>query len=72
MQNIGLLSNKIDIISTDHAPHLATEKENPYMQAPSGTPLVKHSLQEIMQKVKKGKLTVGQLVEKICNETSIF
>jgi dihydroorotase len=63
----GLLDNKVDIISTDHAPHLAEEKANTYFKAPSGTPLVQHSLQAIMQMVKQGKIELTTMVDKMCH-----
>jgi len=63
----GLLENKVDIITTDHAPHLAEEKEATYFKAPSGTPLVQHSLPAMMQMVKQGKISLTALVEKMCH-----
>jgi len=63
----GLIDNKIDIISTDHAPHLAEEKRNSYFKAPSGTPLVQHSLPAMLQMVKQGKMELFTLVEKMCH-----
>lgn len=38
----------IDIIATDHAPHLLSEKSAPYTQAPSGMPSIQHSLQMML------------------------
>lgn len=67
----GLLDNKIDIIATDHAPHLAEEKENTYFKAPSGTPLVQHSLPAMLQMVKQGKIELVTLVEKMCHAPAI-
>jgi len=63
----GLLDNKVDIISTDHAPHLASEKANSYFKAPSGTPLVQHSLPAMLQMVKQGKIGLITMVEKMCH-----
>src|SRR5690606_23798575 len=40
----ALLDDRLDIIATDHAPHTWEEKQQPYGQAPSGLPLVQHSL----------------------------
>ena len=67
----GILDNKIDIISTDHAPHLAEEKANTYFKAPSGTPLVQHSLQAMMQIVKQGKMELTTMVDKMCHAPAI-
>jgi dihydroorotase len=63
----GLMDNTVDIISTDHAPHLAGEKDTSYFKAPSGTPLVQHSLPAMMQFVKQGKMDLVTLVEKMCH-----
>lgn len=41
----GLLNGKLDVVATDHAPHLSEEKTKPYLQAPSGGPLVQHAMQ---------------------------
>ena len=67
----GLLDNKIDIIATDHAPHLAEEKRNTYFKAPSGTPLVQHSLPAMLQMVRQGKIELVTLVEKMCHAPAI-
>lgn len=61
----GLLDDRLDIIATDHAPHTWEEKQLPYEQAPSGVPLVQHSLLLMLQYVKEGKLTIEKLVEKM-------
>ncbi len=45
----AVISNKIDIIATDHAPHTAEEKDNIYTKAPSGGPLVQHSLTAMLE-----------------------
>jgi dihydroorotase len=67
----GLLDNSIDIIATDHAPHLAEEKDNTYFKAPSGTPLVQHSLPAMLQLVKEGKMELETMVEKMCHAPAI-
>ena len=63
----GLLSGKLDVIATDHAPHLLTEKQGGCLQAASGGPLVQHSLQMMMEFVKQGKITKEFVVEKMCH-----
>jgi len=67
----GLLDNKVDIISTDHAPHLAEEKANTYFKAPSGTPLVQHSLMAMLQLMKQGKIELTTVVEKMCHAPAV-
>src|SRR6476620_10640568 len=49
----ALLDDRLDIIATDHAPHTWEEKQLPYQQAPSGVPLVQHSLLLMLQYVKE-------------------
>jgi len=63
----SLLSDKIDTIATDHAPHLLSEKENNYFKAPSGGPSVQHSLMAMFEFVKQGKITAEKVVEKMCH-----
>jgi len=67
----GLLDNRVDIISTDHAPHLAEEKDASYFRAPSGTPLVQHSLPAMLQLVKQGKMELTTMVEKMCHAPAV-
>ncbi|GCD80097.1 dihydroorotase [Schleiferia thermophila] len=68
----ALLENRIDIIATDHAPHTLEEKQKPYIDAPSGGPLVQHSLNAMMEFVKEGRITIERLVEKMCHNPSIL
>lgn len=63
----ALLEDKIDVIATDHAPHLLEEKEGGALKATSGGPLVQHSLVAMMQMVKEEKITVEKVVEKMCH-----
>jgi dihydroorotase len=63
----ALLDDRLDIIATDHAPHTWEEKQLPYQQAPSGVPLVQHSLLLMLQYVKEGRISIEKLVEKMCH-----
>ncbi len=63
----GILNDNIDIIATDHAPHTLEEKRNPYPSAPSGGPLVQHSLVAMLEFHKQGKITLEKIVEKMCH-----
>jgi len=60
-------SNKIDVVATDHAPHLLSEKEGSCLKAASGGPLVQHSLVAMLQLVKQGAFTLEKVVEKMCH-----
>ena len=57
-------SNAIDVIATDHAPHTLEEKQNSYFKAPSGGPLVQHSLVALLDLYHQGKFTLEKIVEK--------
>jgi len=67
----ALLDDRLDIIATDHAPHTWEEKQNPYLQAPSGGPLVQHSLNLMMEFYKQGKISLEKIVEKMCHAPAI-
>lgn len=63
----GLLSGKLDVIATDHAPHLTAEKQGNIFQAASGGPLVQHSLQVMLEMAKQGKTPIEKVIEKMCH-----
>lgn len=63
----GLLQNRIDVIATDHAPHTLEEKNNTYFKAPSGGPLVQHSLPAMLELASQGHITPERVVEKMCH-----
>jgi len=63
----GLLQNQIDVIATDHAPHTIEEKNQPYFKAPSGGPLVQHSLSAMLELASRGYITPEKVVEKMCH-----
>lgn len=59
----AVLDGTIDVIATDHAPHTWEEKQQPYLKAPSGGPLIQHSLQALLQFHKQGKMSLEKLVQ---------
>lgn len=61
----AVLDNRIDIIATDHAPHTWEEKQNNYMKAPSGGPLVQHALPAMLEFYKQGKISLEKIAEKM-------
>ena len=66
----ALLDDRLDVLATDHAPHTWAEKQLPYPQAPSGLPLVQHSLQMLLA---LDFLSLERLVEKAChNPATLF
>jgi len=69
----AVLDGRIDVIATDHAPHTTEEKEQPYLQAPSGGPLVQHALPAMLELHHHGKITLEQVAEKMAhNVATIF
>jgi dihydroorotase len=69
----ALLDNKIDVIATDHAPHTLEEKNNIYTKAPSGGPLVQHSLVAMFEAYHQGMISVEKIAEKMChNPAKLF
>jgi dihydroorotase len=69
----ALLDDRIDVIATDHAPHTKEEKDNVYMKAPSGGPLVQHAVNAIFEKISDGTISIEKAVEKMShNPAKIF
>jgi dihydroorotase len=67
----ALLEGRLDVVATDHAPHTKEEKANGYFQAPSGGPLVQHSLVAMMELYRQGKITIEQIAEKMAHNPAI-
>jgi dihydroorotase len=63
----GVLENKIDVIATDHAPHTVEEKEQAYIKAPSGGPLIQHSLVAMLELYHQKKITLEKIAEKMAH-----
>ncbi|MBA2250226.1 MAG: dihydroorotase [Chitinophagaceae bacterium] len=61
----ALLEDRLDVIATDHAPHLWDEKQPPYEKAHSGLPLVQHALPLMLRYHKEGKISLEKIVEKM-------
>ena len=63
----------VDIIGSDHAPHLKANKEKTYPDTPSGMPGVQTLLPVMLNHVNEGKLKLEQLVKLLCeNPANIF
>ena len=61
----GLLDDRLDIIATDHAPHTWAEKQEDYLHARAGLPLVQHALGLMLHYVAEQKITIERVVEKM-------
>ena len=68
----GVNNDRIDIIATDHAPHTIEEKSNSYFKAPSGGPLVQHSLVIMLELWHKKVISLEKIVEKMCHNPAIL
>jgi len=68
----ALNDDRIDIIATDHAPHTYEEKNNDYINCPSGGPLVQHSLVAMLEGYHKNKIKLEKIVEKMCHNPAIL
>ena len=68
----ALNNDLIDVIATDHAPHTAEEKQNPYISCPSGGPLVQHSLVSMLEAYHQQKISLEKIVQKMCHNPAIL
>lgn len=63
----ALLDDRLDVIATDHAPHLKAEKQKEYFEAPAGLPLVQHGLLMMLGFQQRGLIKLEKIVEKMCH-----
>ena len=63
----ALLDDRIDIVTTDHAPHTIKEKQKPYFQSMSGAPIIQHSLNIMLEFFKQGLISLEKIAEKMCH-----
>ena len=57
----------IDVIATDHAPHLLSEKEGGALKAMSGMPMIQFSLVSMLELAEQGIFSIETIVEKMCH-----
>ncbi|MCC6459535.1 MAG: dihydroorotase [Saprospiraceae bacterium] len=67
----ALLDDRLDVVATDHAPHTLEEKMQPYLKAPSGVPLVQHSLNVMLELYHAGRISLEKIVEKMCHAPAV-
>jgi dihydroorotase len=67
----ALLKNQLDLIATDHAPHTWEEKQNDYLKAPAGIPLVQHALNIMLGFYHEQKISLEKIVEKMCHAPAV-
>jgi dihydroorotase len=63
----AVASGVIDVIATDHAPHTREEKAQSYFKAPSGLPLVQHSLLVLLELVRQGAFSLETAITRACH-----
>ena len=68
----AIIDDVIDVVATDHAPHTREEKEQNYLNAPSGGPLVQHVYLAMLELVKNGVFTLEKVVSKMCHSPAIL
>jgi dihydroorotase len=68
----ALLDDRIDLITTDHAPHTIEEKLKPYFSSMSGAPMVQHSLNVMLEFYHQGKISLEKIVEKMCHNPALL
>jgi len=68
----ALLDDRIDLITTDHAPHTLEEKQQSYFKSMSGAPMVQHTLNCMLEFHKKGIISLEKIVEKMCHNPAIL
>lgn len=67
----GLLDDHLDVIATDHAPHTWEEKQQPYLKAPAGIPLVQFSLLMMIEHYKNGRISLEKIAEKMSHAPAV-
>ena len=68
----AVLNDTVDVIATDHAPHTLEEKQNDYFKAPSGGPLVQHSLVAMLEFYHQGLISLEKIVEKMSHSPAVL
>ncbi|MBX9785554.1 MAG: dihydroorotase [Chitinophagaceae bacterium] len=68
----ALLDDRIDIITSDHAPHTLDEKQMPYFRSVPGAPMVQHSLNIMLELYREGHISLEKIAEKMCHNPAIL
>ena len=67
----GLLDGHIDQIASDHSPHTMSEKQQTYLQAPGGIPMIQFNLPLLLEQVQDGHISLPTLVGKMAHNPAI-
>lgn len=68
----AVLSDRIDVIATDHAPHTIDEKKDKYFSAPAGGPLIQHSVVAMLEFYHQKKITLEKIVQKMAHHPAVL
>lgn len=68
----GIITGKIDVIGTDHAPHLLAEKQGGCLKAVSGMPMVQFSLVSMLRQIDENWITLPQVVQLMCHAPAML
>ncbi|MBM3159223.1 MAG: dihydroorotase [Bacteroidetes bacterium] len=68
----ALVDDRIDIVTTDHAPHSLEEKQRPYFQSMSGAPIIQFSLNIMLDFYRRGLISLEKIVQKMCHNPAIL
>ena len=68
----ALLDGTVDVVATDHAPHALGEKQNTCFKAPSGGPMIQHSLAAMLEFYHDHRISIEQIVEKMCHHPALL
>ncbi len=66
----ALLDGRLDVIASDHAPHMPDEKQEPYKHAHAGLPLVQHTLLLMLKAHKDGKISLEDIAQKMSHNVA--
>ena len=68
----ALREGLIDVIGTDHAPHLPADKVGGSLKAASGIPTIQYVLPAMLELADEGIITLAQVVEKMAHNPAIL
>ncbi|MDO5036311.1 MAG: dihydroorotase [Porphyromonas sp.] len=68
----GVNNRVLDIVATDHAPHLPTEKRGGALKAASGGPLIQHSLLMMLEMARDGIFELATVVDLMCHRPAVL
>lgn len=68
----ALTNGVIDVIGTDHAPHLLSEKQGGCLSAASGLPVLPYSLIAMLELCDEGIMQPTQVVQLMCHNPAIL